>query len=94
MSSAEFPEKHATTIDYPLFAGGDGLHVPGIDQNTSADDSMRVTYEDPGQMDEKRRLMRLLTNGPDPDETPDNEGETKALPTKRGRNLVRRSTRS
>ncbi len=45
-------------------------------------------------MDEKRRLVRLLTNGPDPDETPDNEGETKALPTKRGRNLVRRSTRS
>lgn len=94
MSSADSLERQPTTIDYPLFAGADDLQVPGIDQSTLADDTMRVTYEDPGQMDERRRLMRLLTSGPDADETPVDEGETKALSTKRGRNLVRRSTRT
>ncbi|KLO18561.1 hypothetical protein SCHPADRAFT_844830 [Schizopora paradoxa] len=94
MSSADSLEKQPTAIDYPLFAGADDLRAPVIDQSALADDSLRVTYEDPAMMDEKRRLMRLLTNGPDDNETPIDEVETKALSTKRGRNLVRRSTRT
>lgn len=58
-----------------------------------ADESMRVTYEDPGQRDEKRRLMSLLGNDeavpvdfPPPSKTSNGKGN-------KGKNLVRRSSR-
>ena len=38
----------------------DDLELPYVDDLSMRDESVRVMYEDPGQRDEKKRLLRLL----------------------------------
>lgn len=77
----------APAIDYPLFIG-DG---PRINlENGPADESMRVTYEDPGERDEKLRLLGLLNKEPAAQTTPSPDTSQ----PKKARNLVRRVTRA
>ena len=56
-------------------------------ENELAEDSMRVTYEDPGERDEKKRLMSLLESQSETDSTARSGGR------KKGKGLVRRSLR-
>ncbi|KAH8118085.1 hypothetical protein DFH11DRAFT_1851073 [Phellopilus nigrolimitatus] len=85
-SSDSLARTGSVTSDYPLF--GLDSKMPSIDAEDT-DESMRVTYEDPSQQDEKRRLLELINNPP-----AEPEREEKVIPARRKpRNLVRRSSR-
>jgi DNA replication regulator DPB11 len=58
-----------------------------ITETDLAEESMRVTYEDPGERDEKKRLMSLLESQSETDPTAKTGGR------KKGKGLVRRSLR-
>ncbi|KAH7928309.1 hypothetical protein BV22DRAFT_1083119 [Leucogyrophana mollusca] len=59
-----------------------------LDGGTPMDESLRVTYEDPGQQEEKRRLMSLLGGKSDNVSGGGTEGSAR-----KGKGPVRRSTR-
>jgi len=82
-------------IDLPLNPFGsefpEELNLP--DDGESQQESVRVTYEDPGQRDEKRRLMNLLKERA----SSSGQGESETLSMSGGirgsDRLLRRSTR-
>lgn len=59
---------------------------PNLVDSMAADETMRVMYEDPGQRDEKRRLMNLLKSSTPPETV---NGESNGSVSAR----TRRSTR-
>lgn len=71
-------------MNYPL----PDLDTISLLEAENKEESMRVTYEDPSQQNEKRRLLSIINNEPyEP------EPETVQEQPKKGRNLVRRVTR-
>jgi DNA replication regulator DPB11 len=54
-----------------------------------AEESMRVEYEDPGQMDEKARLMSLLGS-----QKQSQDGNLKKVRRRNEQGIVRRSSRT
>lgn len=89
------PMNIATDIDLPLNPFGsefpEELNLP--DDGESQQESVRVTYEDPGQRDEKRRLMNLLKEKA----SSSGQGESETLSMSGGirgsERMLRRSTR-
>ncbi|TDL25835.1 hypothetical protein BD410DRAFT_765587 [Rickenella mellea] len=64
-----------------------------VNEEENPDESMRVTYEDPGQRHEKMKLLSLLENE-GPQVTNKTEPVKVVVEGRSGRNLVRRSARA
>ena len=52
--------QHESDSGSNKIVGSNDLEPPYVDDLSVRDQSMRVMYEDPGQRDEKKRLLRLL----------------------------------
>jgi hypothetical protein len=75
----------------PSYDPYEGLNTSALADDRNANDGMLVTYEDPGERDEKRRLLKLFGEGVSTDLDADGEGSGSGNLGKGKRKSIRRA---
>jgi hypothetical protein len=83
------PHADASDVVSSSFDGIEGLMTDGDTSIRLTEESMRVMYEDPGERDEKRRLMSMFESQADASVG----GVRRKGDRKKAKGLARRSTR-